>query len=91
MHHAQFRAESLNIVSDVGFQGLNIDTTFIQSMKYLFLKGEGWRPVIFLRLFEIYLEFFCDFGEVLHCNVGYGVKRRRLKIFESGMVEYLAH
>jgi hypothetical protein len=62
----------------------------MQRMQDLFLLSVTWRFSFGLGLFSKAVEVLGELPKILTSHIGYRLKRRGLKVFETGMVEKLA-
>lgn len=90
MNNAQFRCLSLNVVMDIGLQRLQILAVLIQGVEHLFLERESRYCGVELRLLIVQLQTCADLGHEFSSNICHGFHCRRLKLFESSVIEYLS-
>lgn len=92
VHNSKLRPQALNVILDVRLQSLKIQTVLMQCVQdLLFRRVPRSRRRVLLRLLMKALERAGKLGKILSRQIGDGVKRSGLEVFEASVVEDLAH
>lgn len=90
VHDAQFVAQSVDVVLDIGLQGFNVHAVLVQCVKYLLFKSKARRFGFFPGLLVVEHEALAKLREKLTCHVCDDIQCRWLKVLEARMIEDLA-
>ena len=91
MHHAQLRAQSLDVVFDIRLQRFEIETMLMQGVQDLFFKGVALNFRLDLWLLAVAFEGVDELAKVLASEIGDGLERAGLEVLETGVIEDLAY
>jgi hypothetical protein len=101
MHHAEFGAQSINIIPDINIQLIDIHSILVQGVENLLLKSEAWfinRALINttslwnfdLAAFGVQVISLNQVSKKGSSSISSSIQRRRLEFFVTCMVKYLA-